>query len=424
VATHQDLSGLFLVRSVEFYLKPVGHFSLVMPLAALSRRQFAGLRTGSYATATGEVAVAFDIPWDLHRVKPNLFRVPPSVISGRHAEEPTGLPPDAECWRGRLPGRNLSWPAAEAHITRARGEIAVARHAPVSSYHARFTQGATLAPRCLLMVEDAPASPIGVAAGRRAVRSRRSANEKPPWKDLPALEGSVEDEFVRPVHLGATLLPFRLLEPWLGIIPWDGSRLFDGSDPHLDLYPGLADWWTRAESLWDVNKGESDLTLLERADYRKGLALQLPAAAHRVLYTGSGRYLAAARIDDSRPIADTKLYWAATETPEEARYLTAVLNCRAITQRLAPMQSRGEHNPRDFHRLVWRLPIPLFDPDNELHQQLVILAEQAEAVAASVDVSAHRTFQAQRRLIREGLERAGIASAMDEAVSALVPRAG
>jgi hypothetical protein len=274
------------------------------------------------------------------------------------------------------------------------------------------------------MVEDAPASPIGVAAGRRAVRSRRSANEKPPWKDLPALEGSVEDEFVRPVHLGATLLPFRLLEPWLGIIPWDGSRLFDGSDPHLDLYPGLADWWTRAESLWDVNKGESDLTLLERADYRKGLALQLPAAAHRVLYTGSGRYLAAARIDDSRPIADTKLYWAATETPEEARYLTAVLNCRAITQRLAPMQSRGEHNPRDFHRLVWRLPIPLFDPDNELHQQLVILAEQAEAVAASVDVSAHRTFQAQRRLIREGLERAGIASAMDEAVSALVPRAG
>ena len=47
VATHQDLSGLFLTRAVELYLKPGGRFSLVMPLAALSRRQFAGLRTGT-----------------------------------------------------------------------------------------------------------------------------------------------------------------------------------------------------------------------------------------------------------------------------------------------------------------------------------------------------------------------------------------
>ena len=83
----------------------------------------------------------------------------------------------------------------------------VARDAPASPYHARFTQGATLVPRFLLMVEDAPSSPLGVAAGRRAVRSMRTANEKQPWKDLPGAQGSVEQEFVRPVHLGSTLCP-------------------------------------------------------------------------------------------------------------------------------------------------------------------------------------------------------------------------
>ena len=274
------------------------------------------------------------------------------------------------------------------------------------------------------MVEDAPASPIGVASGRREVRSMRSANEKPPWKDLPALQGSIEQEFIRPVHLGATLLPFRLLEPWLGVIPWDGTTLLEGIDPRIDLYPGLADWWTRAESVWDDNKGESHLTLLERIDYRRGLSLQFPTPRHRVLYTGSGQYLAAARLDDSRAVIDTKLYWATASSLAEARYLAAILNSPALTRLVAPMQSRGEHNPRDFHKVVWRLPIALFEPDNDQHRRLADLAAQAEVVAASVDVSGHRTFQAQRRLIREELDRCGVAAVTDAIVCDLLHAGG
>ena len=261
VATHQDLSGLFLVRAVELYLKPGGRFSLVMPLAALSRRQYAGLRKGHFATSADEVDVAFDTPWDLHQVKPNLFRVPPCVVRGRRSTAPATLPEEAECWSGRLPGSNISWGLAEPHISRAAGGVAVATDEVNSPYHARFTQGATLVPRFLLMVEDAASSPIGVAAGRRAVRSMRSANEKTPWKHLPPLQGSIERAFIRPVHLGATLLPFRLLEPWLGVIPWDGKELLDSANPRIESYPGFAEWWTAAESVWDENKGENNLTL-------------------------------------------------------------------------------------------------------------------------------------------------------------------
>jgi SAM-dependent methyltransferase len=420
VATHQDLSGLFLVRSVELYLKPDGRFSLVMPLAALSRRQFAGLRTGKYGTLAGEVDVTFDTPWDLHQIKPNLFRVPPCVVSGRRSVTASALPEQAECWSGRLPGRNISWELAGPRLSRTPAGIGVDEGEVNSPYHSRFTQGATLVPSVLIAVEDAPASPIGVAAGRRAVRSRRDANEKSPWKHLGGLEGSVERLFVRPVHLGANLLPYRLLSPRLAVVTWDGSRMLDGSDPSIGLYPGLAEWWTRAESLWDEHKGENRLALLDRVDFRHGISDQFPMSPDRVLYTKSGQYLAAARLNDTDGVVDQSLYWATASSPNEASYLTAILNSPGLTKLLAPLQSRGEHNPRHFAKIVWHLPIPPFDPDEDDHQQLAELAAQAEALAAETDVSGKRTFQAQRRLIREALEREGIAQATDEIVLRLL----
>jgi hypothetical protein len=48
------------------------------------------------------------------------------------------------------------------------------------------------------------------------------------------------------------------------------------------------------------------------------------------------------------------------------------------------------------------------------------LAQQAEALAAEVDIRGHRTFQAQRRLIREELGGAGLAEAIDSLVLALL----
>jgi SAM-dependent methyltransferase len=79
VATHQDLSGLFLVRAVERYLKNGGKFAFVMPNAVVDRGQFKGLRSGSYRreTSRNPVSVAFDPAWDLRRIRPHFFLVAP-----------------------------------------------------------------------------------------------------------------------------------------------------------------------------------------------------------------------------------------------------------------------------------------------------------------------------------------------------------
>ena len=64
-----------------------------------------------------------------------------------------------------------------------------------SVYRKAFRQGATLVPRMLCLVERQAVGRLGANTAAPAVRSRRSSQEKQPWKGLPAIEGNVDAEF-------------------------------------------------------------------------------------------------------------------------------------------------------------------------------------------------------------------------------------
>ena len=219
---------------------------------------------------------------------------------------------------------NLTWSEASGHISRVGENISDTSVKHVSEYAARFSQGATIVPRFMFFVEPAPASPLGAGAGRQALRSRRTASEKRPWKDLPRLEGTVENQFVWRTHLGETVLPFRLHTPLNSVIPWDGQRLLSSVDERLDLYPGLKAWWQEAEGVWNANRSSDRLNLLERLDYQHGMRDQFPLPPHRVVYSASGMYLAAARLSDPRAVVEHKLYWATATSADEADFLVAI----------------------------------------------------------------------------------------------------
>lgn len=420
VATHQDLSGLFVSRSIELYLKVGGRFGFVMPLAALSRRQFAGFRAGDWPAPPEPTTVRFDEPWDLHLVKPSFFPVPASVVIGlRSRGGARPMPAEREIWSGRLPTHNVSRGEARSRLER-RLSTDTALTTNPSPYAARFAQGATVVPRFLFLIEPAGTAPLGAGAGRRRVMSHRTAFEKQPWRDLAPLEGVVEASFVFPMHLGDTLLPFRPLKPVEVIIPWDGTRLLTGNDDRLDMYPGMAEWWRHAENVWLQHRSSERLTLDERLNYRHGLVQQFPMPEHRIVYTKSGMYLAAAVISDRRCIVDHKLYWAPASNLAEAQYLIAILNSDAITQAVRPLQARGEHNPRDFDKYVWRLPIPAFDQNDRTHSRLVELADAASVLAANMVVSGKRRFEAVRRDLREAIARSPVGQEIEEIVAEML----
>lgn len=423
VATNQDLSALFVARALDLYLRPGGRFGMVMPLAVLSRRQYAGFRTGRWSAQDTNINAELGRPWDLHAVKPSFFPVPACVVFGTRTESAgEAIKGTRTAWAGRLSRANVSLAAADPRLVRTIVDPNATGSTSSSPYAERFTQGATLVPRLLLSVSEdgsTAKSPLGSGSGRRAVRSRRSANEKRPWKELPDHTGTVERQFIHPMHLGDTVLPFRLRESFTTVVPWDGTELLDGSSAKIDYFKGLADWWRRAEQVWEQHR-TSSMSLVERIDYQRTLRGQFPAAKHRVVYTKAGMYLAAAVVSDDAAVIDHGLYWASARSLTEARYLTAVFNSEALLELVRPLQARGEHNPRHFDKYVFQLPIPLHDPDVELHGELAGLAERAEQAAAAVELPEGKSFQTLRRSIRTALVDDGVSTQLDEAVRELL----
>jgi hypothetical protein len=428
VSPHQDLSGFFVARCIELYLRDGGRFAFVMPNAVLSRPQHEGFRTGRWgADPNPVVRVRFETPWDLHGVEPDIFPVPSAVVFGEHATEMTAapMPTQTTTLTGTLPSPNCSRADAQRVLVVESGRSDVAGEAR-SAYADRFFQGATITPRVLVIVESAPAGPLGTGAGRRAVQSLRSNLEKEPWKSVVTQRGTIEAQFVRTLHLGATVGPFRTLDPILAVITWDGRSLLQGVA--LDAYPGLAAWWNKAEEIWEAKKREASSregartidTLIDRLNFNDGLVRQFPTPPHRVVYTTSGTTIAAARVSDPGAIINSDLYGATVSSAAEAQFLCAILNSEYLLGLVARYQSRGAFGRRHFHKVVFQAAIPEYSDTNPDHVQLATLGARAETVAASVTLKTGGAFTTARKKIRAGLAGDGVAAEIERIVTALV----
>ncbi len=423
IATNMDLSGLFVARSVQMYLRQGGRFGFVMPHAALGRPQFEGFRTGTWPATNEEPAFAkFETPWDMDKVQsvPAYFPVPACVVKGVRVsgtvEEPSsGLAGEVDVWSGQLPAPDCTWAEAEASVAVVTTELALPGGV-VSPYLDRFKQGAALVPRVLVCVEEVSAGPLGGVPGSKRVRSHRTNQEKAPWKGVASLQRDVEVEFVRPMHLGLSVAPFRLLEPWSVVIPWLGDRPL--SVDEFDLYPGIDGWWEEASELWHSNGGSS-MSLMEQLDYQGKLTGQLPAPPHRIVYVKSSSSAVSARVDDPAVVIDNALYWAAVSGPEEGLYLEAVFNSRELTRLVEPLLSRGQYGARNLNRYLFQLPIPLWDPDNELHAKLSEAASVAEGIASGVDIAGLQSSGCRSR-IRAELVATGVMDSIDALVQELL----
>lgn len=423
LVTQTDLSALFFARAAELYARRPqgrrsgGRVAMVLPLAALSRGQFRAFRTGDW---TG-LRVAFTEGWmlDNQAVAP-VFRVPTCVLFAEVTGGPARPTPDrVTAFAGRLPSKDAPEALADRHLVlRDAPAPLAANFAAGSPYRDRFRQGAALVPRVLCLVERVPVGRLGANPGAPLVRSRRSSLEKLPWRDHPGQQGAIEARYLRGVHLGASIAPFRALEPAEGVIPVEQGVLLDARQAAGHGAPRLAAWLREAEAAW-TQKSAGTMTLKQGWDYNRKLTVQFPPAPLRVVFAKAGTRPAACLLDGDGVIDDT-LYWAAVASRAEGRYLLAILNSEAARRRIAALQARGEQGARHFDKLMFTLPIPLFDARSALHAALAAEAEAAEAVAAGVAIPPGTSFQRARAGVRAALAADGIAARLDAAVEALL----
>jgi SAM-dependent methyltransferase len=413
LSTHQDLSGLFAVRACELYLKTGGKFGLVLPNAAVDREHYAGFRSGHYGGKTGDVAIAFNPSWDLRKIRPHFFPRAACVVFGireehtRRTRDDEGtwagrkMPEEAEMWTGRLKTANMSWPEAKEHLIRTQGKVRHIGQLTKSPYATAFTQGAIFAPRMAFVVEKQGVSALGIPAGKVAVRSSRSVQEKKPWKELPDIAGVVETEFVRPFYTGENVFPFRIGEPQHVVVPCGKNGLVNLGQ--MDLHPGLQQWWERADEIWMANRSSARLTLLEQLDFQSKMSKQLPIPQLRIVYNTSGMHVVCAKVIDHRTIIASGLYWASVHSLDEADYLSAVMNAPVTTELVRPFMAYSK-DERHIHKHVWEVPIPLYDANNPTHRRLTELGRAAEGIVVGFPINPDLHFAATRRHIRELLD--------------------
>ncbi|MBV8055084.1 MAG: N-6 DNA methylase [Deltaproteobacteria bacterium] len=410
VATHQDLSAYFFARTMDLYLRSGGKIAYVMPYATMSRKQYRGFITREARDPKGNLLKVpvrrFTDAWILDEVQP-LFNVPSCVLFAEEGStDGFKLPAKAVAFSGELSERDASARAAARSLS--KREVAwpeTPEEMQSSAYGGHFLNGATVVPRMLFIVTRREVGRFGANPAEPAVESRRTAQEKPPWKHLPSLKGRVEKQFLRPLYLGESIAPYRLLEPVEAVIPWDSrDGLLDSPKAHSRGYTNLADWLREAEKLWDTH-GPGRFSLSEQLDYYGKLAAQFPPPNIRVLYAASGTLPAAAILTDESGVIEHGLYWAA-ESMYEAQYLIALLNSEALRAKIAAQQSRGQWGPRHFDKLLANA-IPQFDGANPIHRDLVEAAERAEKVASETEIpKAH--FTRVRQVIRAALQKDGI----------------
>jgi len=240
---------------------------------------------------------------------------------------------------------------------------------------------------------------------------------------VPTLEGAPESQFVHRVHVGATVLPYRLRSAPAAVLPWDGERLLDMTDPAIEEYPGLLEWWQQAERVWTTGRSATTvLSLRGQIDYQRKLSNQFPVRPQRVVYTKSGTYLAAARLDDPAAVCDSSLYWGAVANEDEGRYLCAIFNSSIFGARIAPLQSQGQFGARHFDKYVFAVPFPQFDPNDDLLSGIASAATDAEEVAAATPIPDSVQFQAARTLVRQALVEHGVAGQIEALVGELLER--
>lgn len=322
-----------------------------------------------------------------------LFKVPTCVLIKDDKASMTDIP--ITYWTGNL-GRGdrnvpLTIAGAKLRTTKASWSPMVSRSLR-SPYYPSVLQGSSLVPRSLWFVEPPSGQPVNLKAPFVRTAKAERIGAKKPWRRID-LKGKVEAKFLFGTALAEDLLPFAIRKLRLVVLPLllrqDRLILLSPDDILAEGGPLTSDWVATAERIWEKRRSDKEQTLYDRLNYDSLLTSQSPTQRFVVLYNRSATNLTAAYVAanefekiGSLPIqgfvTDFVMYRYYADSEEHALYLTGILNSRVVNEAIKPWQTQGLKGERDIARRPFEVcPIPLFDPKNSLHRQILLVARSA-----------------------------------------------
>jgi hypothetical protein len=102
----------------------------------------------------------------------------------------------------------------------------------------------------LVFVERKAMGRLGNDPAAPLVISHKYSQEKQPWKSLSSIENCIESEFLRPVLLGESILPYRVFQPFECVIPVTRKgEILDSTAAGNRGIGGLFGWLRKAEAV-------------------------------------------------------------------------------------------------------------------------------------------------------------------------------
>ncbi len=245
-----------------------------------------------------------------------------------------------------------------------------------------------------------------------------------PWSGIEAQSDEFPPDWLLRLLSSNNLLPFAI--PQSTRLPRAIVPIKQDSPHELRKNPREdCEAWKRFDDIYQEHRGKGEhtpKTLIDQIDYGRKLTSQLgPAGKERtlVLHPTSGDIMRAARMVPGRAVLDSGIYHYQARVVGEAAYLVGILNAPSLNAAFVESRTSGRH----FHKNPWRkVPIPMFDPDNETHRAIAALAVRAEKIAkATLLANPGRGQVAISKRIRLALSEAGVLEQLDDAVRIVLP---
>lgn len=421
LATQNNLAALFVAKVTRDYAAHESEWRVgfVLPWSALQAQAWSEFRRGSWRGTTSDTSAEWSIdlgqpPWDLKGVVNRPFpQSDACVIFGRArtaGSSPVELPNTLDVWSAEGVSLKSSWFDIKSRVLR---EITKPAKREASGYLDYARNGANMFPKGLVRVDLDSVT----AGGRGNSRLSTQPSKKGTWKGVQITDSTVETECILDIVFPENIGPFRVLQLASVAIPPRQAFVSGKLETHLGRLRHFSRHWTRVERLYDANRSpHGPATMFEMLNHLGKLASQLESQPPiRVVYPKSGSYFFGAIVPGSI-IVDNALYYINLALPAEAEYLTAIFGADSLQRVFRESRNTDRHYDKHPLRAV---PIPAYNPSDDIHAQLALLGNRAQTVAAQVNLSGGTNTM--RNDIRAAIRDDGVMRDIDRCAKELLP---
>jgi len=383
LATQMDLATLFFIKSISSHLNKSGVIGFVMP--------------GSIYPATSQHKAFWNalkkeskgiFIWDMKNIQ-NLFPLPANILFAQK----TGKKSFVKLFELHKDVNGVKIVEKESAFTSFKADSK-------SFYYDCFKVGASIFPRCFYLtniIEDGD-NTYKIETNERILKTSKS-----PWKIK--VSGFIEKEFIYNTILANNIIPFGIKKVTKIPLPIYSNSYQDSCIKRADVNNNISNWFSKCEALWEkFQTPTSEIrfpTLWGRLNYNSLLTKQFPIKRYVILYAATGSNLTSVVLDREkidRFIVDVKCWYLQTDNPDEAFYLSAILNSDYVNNAIKLWQPKGLYGPRAIHKLPLAMPIPRFSQRSKLCHEL---SQIAQYLHRSVENYLEKERNPTRRVIKD-----------------------